>query len=386
MNQIDKEKEIQDSEEKFRSIVEASPLGIHIYKLDEDDQLIFIGANPAADRILKVDNNQFIGKTIEEAFPPLVETEIPYRYRRAALEGESYHTTQIRYKDGFIDGAYEVNAFQTSPRMMVTMFLDITEREKNELELKQYRERLEEMVKLRTQQLERTQTELIQSEKLAVLGQLTATVSHEIRNPLGSIRASLFAIGDALERNDHQRINRALDLAERNINRCDNIITELLDYSRSRIAEFSKINIDFWLNNLLSDFDFPDNISLTKDFEAGITAEIDSENLKRVLINILSNSVQSMQENNQGGNIVVRTSSSFENFSIRIDDQGKGIQPEILERIFEPLFSTKTFGVGLGLVIVKNIIDQHGGTIKIDSIPGKGTTISLILPLVQSKD
>ena len=101
-------------------------LGMHFYKLNNNDQLIFVGANPAADKLLGVDNSQFIGKTIEEAFPPLIQTEVPERYRDAAAKGIPWSTEQIAYEDGQITGAFEVRAFQTTPGNMVAIFADIT--------------------------------------------------------------------------------------------------------------------------------------------------------------------------------------------------------------------------------------------------------------------
>ena len=120
------------SEEKFRPIVEASPMGMHLYQLEDDGNLVFIGANPAADTILGVDNSLFVGKSIEEAFPPLAGTEIPDRYRDVATEGDPWQNEQVEYDFQGISGAYEVYAFQTAPRKMAAMFLDVTERKRTE--------------------------------------------------------------------------------------------------------------------------------------------------------------------------------------------------------------------------------------------------------------
>jgi PAS domain S-box-containing protein len=130
------EEALRESEEKFRNIVESSPMGIHIYKLEPDGRLIFTGANPAADAILGINNTQFFGKTIEEAFPPLVNTEVPGRFRRACVKGETWQAEQIDYEDKQIIGAFEVHAFQTAPGTMATMFLDITHRKQTEDKLK----------------------------------------------------------------------------------------------------------------------------------------------------------------------------------------------------------------------------------------------------------
>jgi PAS domain S-box-containing protein len=130
------EKALLESEAKFRNVVESSPMGMHMYHLESDNRLVFTGYNHAADQILGVDNSQFIGKTIEEAFPPLAATEVPERYRRAATQGESWINEQITYKDDNISGAFQVHAFQAEPAKMVAMFLDITEKKKAEYELK----------------------------------------------------------------------------------------------------------------------------------------------------------------------------------------------------------------------------------------------------------
>ena len=122
----------KESEEKFRNIVEASPMGMHLYQLEDDGRFIFIGANPAADKILGVENDLFIGKTIEEAFPPMAGTEIPDRYREVARGGKPWQTEQVDYEYGEIHGVFEVYAFQTAPGKMAAMFLDVTERKRTE--------------------------------------------------------------------------------------------------------------------------------------------------------------------------------------------------------------------------------------------------------------
>ncbi len=135
------EREIIESEDKFRNIVDLSPMGMHLYKLESDGRLVFIGANPSADKILGVDNKQFIGKTIEEAFPLLVDTEIPERYRNACTRGLSWHTEEINYDDRRIKGTFEVYAFQTSPGRMAAVFFDIAHRKTANQALRESEER-----------------------------------------------------------------------------------------------------------------------------------------------------------------------------------------------------------------------------------------------------
>ncbi len=147
------EQTLQESEKKFRNIFESIPLGMHMYQLEPDEKLVFLDANPAADRILRVDNSLFVGETIEKAFPALTETEAPRQYRYVASSGGEWHAQEIVYEENQIAGAFEVHAFQTSPGKMVAAFIDITERKRKEEELQKYRDQLEELVEERTVEL-----------------------------------------------------------------------------------------------------------------------------------------------------------------------------------------------------------------------------------------
>ncbi len=130
-----------DEGQKFWKVIQAIPVGVHMYRLEADGDLVFVGANPAADRILGLDHTRFLGKTIEEAFPPLIETEVPARYRAAAARGESWKTDQIFYEDDKIQGAFEVHAFQSAPGTMIATFTDITERKQMEAALQESEKR-----------------------------------------------------------------------------------------------------------------------------------------------------------------------------------------------------------------------------------------------------
>lgn len=126
-----------------KSTIENAPMGMHFYQLTQDNQLIFLKANKAADKLLGIDNSVFVGRTIEEAFPPLQFTEVPDRYRRAAAFGEIWSTEQIDYEEGKIKGAFEVTAFQTQPNHMVAMFAEITARKQAQEELQIFMEAIE---------------------------------------------------------------------------------------------------------------------------------------------------------------------------------------------------------------------------------------------------
>jgi signal transduction histidine kinase/DNA-binding LacI/PurR family transcriptional regulator len=270
---------------------------------------------------------------------------------------------------------------------------EIAEHERTEKELQRYRDRLEDLVAERTRELEEAQAELVRQERLSALGQLTATVAHEIRNPLGTVRTAVFSVGDAIERDEMHRVERALHLAERNIVRCDGIITELLDYTRDQVLQTSPTQIDTWLNGLLNEAleqrAIPESITLVTEFHSGAKVLIDSERFRRVIVNVLNNAVDAMREKGpfeRKNQLTVSTQVIDGRLEIVISDTGCGIPDENMDRIFEPLFSTKSFGVGLGLSIVKSIMEQHGGGVEIDTQVGVGTSVALWLPMASDAE
>ncbi|MDX9858431.1 MAG: PAS domain S-box protein [candidate division Zixibacteria bacterium] len=118
----------RQSEERYRSMIQSSPMGMHLYEVDDQDRLILIDANPAADSILGICHRELVGRTLEEAFPPLKDTEIPDRYRRAALHGERFDSDRVEYAESQVRGVFDVHAFQSGPRRVTVLFLDVTDR------------------------------------------------------------------------------------------------------------------------------------------------------------------------------------------------------------------------------------------------------------------
>jgi len=263
---------------------------------------------------------------------------------------------------------------------------DITDRKLNETELEKYREKLEELVAERTRDLVVAQNELVRKERLATLGQLTATVSHELRNPLGAMRPSLYLVQRASDQDD-EKVQRALERLDRNISRCDRIIDELLDFTRITVLERNDVLIDDWVQQVLEEQMVPAGINVIRDFGLkDASAQVDTNRLRRALINVIENGIQAMQDENlpadkkAAGELTIYTRDLGQAFEIGIRDTGVGIPENVLPHIFEPLYSTKGFGVGLGMPTVQQIVNQHGGIINVDTVPGEGTTVRMTLP------
>ncbi len=263
---------------------------------------------------------------------------------------------------------------------------DITEIIIAELELTNHREKLEKMVEERTQKLHDAQEELVRKERLATLGQLTATVSHELRNPLGAMRPSLYVI-EKKSNKDDERMQNAIRRVDRNIDRCDHIIDELLDFTRITELNLKNTNIDQWLDLVIDEQIITEGIHVEKDLGLkGLELNIDHSLLRRAIINVIENACHAMMDNNQklvthkNSHLTIKTITNNKHVEIIISDTGTGIPEEILSKMFEPLFSTKGFGIGLGMPTVKQIVEQHSGGVTVKSEEGKGTSVTLWLP------
>jgi signal transduction histidine kinase len=218
---------------------------------------------------------------------------------------------------------------------------------------------------------------------MATLGKIAATVSHELRNPLGTIRSSFFAINLCLEHQD-EKVSASLNRAERSVARCDRIIDELLGLTRVQDLQLTDTPMDEWLANVLSDTPPPEGIEVESQLQAGLSVKIDRERLRQCLCNLLTNAYQAIDQSEttrNHGRVRVSTRTQNKSFEIHIADNGVGFDPKESEKLYEPLFSTKGFGVGLGMPIAKQIIEQHGGNIAIQGKPGQGATVVLRMPL-----
>lgn len=275
-----------------------------------------------------------------------------------------------------------------TPVRMIGTVHDITERKLAEAELVRYREHLEEIVAERSRELQMAQGRLVRQERLATLGQLTATVSHELRNPLGAIRSSLYMARKKLGEQVDVRVDEALQRVDRNVSRCDHIIDELLDFTRIKVLEKSIIDVNSWLQELVLELSLPAAITVNVDFDQTLgVVGFDGNRLRRAVINVIDNACQALLVDGSvnrylaGACVEVTTRSRPRRVEITICDNGPGIPSAVVHQIFEPLFSTKGFGVGLGMPTVKQIMEQHHGGVEVISTPGDGARVTLWLPV-----
>ena len=240
---------------------------------------------------------------------------------------------------------------------------------------------LEERVEQRNSELHTAQADLLRKERLATLGQLTGTMAHELRNPLGSIVSSFAIIKHTLS-GDGPDLQRSIDRADRNIERCTKIIDGLLDYAQMKTANHTSVEVDALIADIVDDYAFRDGVEVTTRLGLGHRrADVDPEQIRRVMINFLDNADDAIAEKGSAdGRITIETADAEGGLEISVSDNGVGIPGEIRESIFEPLYSTKSFGVGLGLPSAQNIVSDHHGRLTVRSEPGKDTRFTVWLP------
>ncbi|MEO9167450.1 MAG: ATP-binding protein [Aestuariivirga sp.] len=241
-------------------------------------------------------------------------------------------------------------------------------------------------------ELEQAQNELLRKSRFEQLGQLTATIAHEIRNPMGAIRTSAFIIGKKIGAND-STITAQVQRINIGVARCDKIISQLLDYSRTKKIDAAAGDLDTWISDMLNEE--VEHVSPKVHFicDLGIgerMVSFDPTRMRRALMNLINNGVDAMLAAGETADktqpqisIITRIENGFA--TITVKDNGPGIAPENMKKIFEPLFTTKGFGTGLGLPAVVQIAEQHGGKLEVSSTVGDGATFKMYLALDSSK-
>ena len=231
----------------------------------------------------------------------------------------------------------------------------------------------------RTRELEEIQEKLVQKERLAAMGEMAAGLAHEIRNPLSVIRNSIYFLQTVLSGKEKIKVEKHLKIIDQEIDETASIIEELLNFTREVKPELSWTKIDDLIKESLKSLPIPRKIRLVKKLGKDVPRiRLDKVQMRQALKNLITNAVQAMP---QGGDLKIGVKVNKRHLVISVSDTGEGISEKNLEKVFQPLFTTRARGIGLGLAITKRLIEANQGEIEVESREGEGATFYLKLPL-----
>jgi len=227
---------------------------------------------------------------------------------------------------------------------------------------------------------EQQQDQIKNHERLATIGQLAASIGHELRNPLGTIETSVYLMAQRLETLGviDEGVQRHAAKARKQVQLCSKIITDLLDLARSRAPQRQFVNIERVVDEALEGLSLPDSVIQKKTIAPNLSTYADPGQLRSVLVNLLENGREAM---GGAGTLEVEGFAAKNGVAIRIRDTGPGISLADQPRVFEALFTTKSHGNGLGLALCQRIVSAHGGTIELEQVP-LGASFLVWLPNV----
>jgi signal transduction histidine kinase len=305
-------------------------------------------------------------------------------------------------QDFLVKGSFEQDALARTLRHALERHQ--TQREQNELlaRLAEANEQLSQLAKdeqakstalnAALVELKNSQEMQVRTEKLAAIGQLAASVSHELRNPLAAVRGATaymrkrFDDGQSLV--GDPRVGQLLSLVDRELNACMKIISDLLDLARERPLVLAPCPLHMLTDEAIELLP-PHKITIKNRVPTDLPMpSVDKDQFRQILVNLVQNAVEAMP-GDKGEVVVLAETNAGESgdpvWRLSVQDDGPGIPPDVASRIFEPLFTTKAKGTGLGLAIVSTVVKRHGGAIRVETEPGKGTKFIVELSRVNDR-
>jgi PAS domain S-box-containing protein len=378
------EEALRKSEEKYRHLVEYAPTGI--YEIDfgsgrvvsvNDAMCQYLGYTEQ-ELLTSVNGFDILDKQSQELFKDRIKKNLSgqpiekeIEYSGKTKDGRTFWTllnVKLIFKEGKPSGAFVVAQ-------------DITKRKKVEEELGEYRNDLEKLVEQRTRQLK-------ESERLATIGATAGMVGHDIRNPLQAIVGDIYFTKKTLnqlpESQQKQSAIEDLDAIEQNVDYINKIVQDLQDYARPITPSPREVDIETIIEEAIFKNYIPKNIDASCQVEKEAKKlVIDADVLKRILGNLTNNAIQAMPK---GGKLTVYAYPDVGgNAVIEVSDTGMGISEDTKQKLFIPLFTTKSKGQGFGLAVVKRLTEALGGTVDFESELGKGSKFILRLPTMKNK-
>ena len=375
------ERQLADSEKNYRELVDTMLEGI--WMADKDGVTTFV--NPAMAEMLGYEPHEMINQHVFKFIKKSLEKKLEKNFARRKKGFKDKYDFEYLRKDGstLLASVATTPVFDEKGEFSgaLAAIQDITERKTAERQLARQAKYLEEMVEKRTQDLRDAQTQLIKAEKMITLGELAGSVGHELRNPLAVIRNSVYLLKSAST--DETKRREYINLVEQETVNASRIITDLLDYSHIQPLKPIACDAVDIVNEVFERNKPPENISVSVQVPRDLPRIlVNPQQIGQVMANLASNAYEAMP---QGGSLDISGESKDGQIEINIKDTGKGISKKELAKIFEPLFTTKLRGIGLGLAISRRLADLNHSEIRVKSRIGEGTVFTVILPTFQDR-
>lgn len=370
---------LKSSEEQLKILFDDAPDAYYL----NDLKGYFLDGNKAAEKVTGYNREELIGKNFLK-LKLLPANQMAKAARGLARNALGKGTGPEEYVLNRKDGSHVPVEINTHPvkiqgkKVVLGIARDLTKQKLAETMLKEYTENLENIVDERTRELRKAQEELIRKERLAILGKLAGGIGHELRTPLGAIKNAIYLLNMAVEKPEPE-IKEMLEVIENEISISNGIITGLLDFARPKEAKKQEVDVNSLLQETLSRVHVPENIEVEKlIYEKLPQILADQVQIGQIFTNIIQNGVQAMPD---GGKLAVGVKTvDSDQVAVLFSDTGVGISEENLKKLFEPLFTTKASGTGLGLALVKMLVERNGGAIQVDSKLGEGSTFTVTFP------
>ncbi len=245
-------------------------------------------------------------------------------------------------------------------------------------EIKDGCDHFETKVRERTDELLDISRKLHRSESQAFLAKLARKVTHEVRNPLSVLKNAAYFLNKNLREEKDEKVLKYIDMIEKEIARIDSMLSDFTGFARPKPLELREMDVNDVVETAISMVNVPERVEIKKEFEDLPAIYIDADRVTHAIVNITNNAIIAMKGN---GILTVRTARKDDHACIEVADTGPGIPSDQRELVFEPLYSSKPKGVGLGLPMAGMMVESQGGSIELESEPGKGTVVRIFLPI-----
>jgi two-component system sporulation sensor kinase A len=371
------QKSLSESEANYRQLVELAQEGVWV--LSKDYETVFV--NRRMTEMLDYSSSEMVGRSL---FDFMDSREVPLakdflgKYTCGVSGNFEYELTR---KDGShiyaSIAASQITDDKGDYLGTLALVADITLRKDMENKLEKYSKNLEEVIDQKTKELEKAQVQLIKSERLATIGELSGMIGHDLRNPLTGIKNAAYFLKRKNAGFSPQE-KEMIEIIERCVEYSNKIINDLLDFSREIRLDLKEASLQKMMPESLIMANIPSTINVVSDQISTASFMADVNKLTRIFVNLIKNAVDAMPN---GGTLSISSVIEDGKIKIHFSDTGMGISEDVLPKLFAPLFTTKAQGMGFGLAICKRIVEAHGGTIIVKTALEKGTTFTVTIPI-----